>query len=196
MDDLSKDIIEGGNVTDMSTTNEDTKPRSIESIEEAARYAYALSETRKEIKKIEDTAASEVAIWQEKIKEVEAWRDEVLKPLLDKVEYFTALLTQYHMKEYYSTENEKARAKLKSIKLPYGVTLASREQPVKLEVTDDSALLSYAKANGQVDVIEKPKWAEIKKHLQINDDGRVFDQNGEEVPFIKAIQQERKFEVK
>jgi Bacteriophage Mu Gam like protein len=174
----------------------DTKPKTIESLEDAARYAYGLSETRKEIEKIEAVAAKEIERWQEKIKEVETWRETALKPLREKVEYFSTLLTQYHMKEYYNAPNEKAQAKLKSIKLPYGVTLASREQQTKLEIADEAALLNYAKENGHVEVIEKPKWSEIKKQLKINEDGRVFDANGEEVPFVKAIPQERKFEVK
>lgn len=188
--------VELGKVQEVTITAEDIKPRTIETLEDAARYAYGLSETRKEIEKIEAIAAKEIARWQEKIGEVEAWRDEVLKPLREKVEYFSTLLTQFHMKEFYNAPNEKAQAKLKSIKLPYGVTLASREQQTKLEVTDETALLNYAKESGQVEVVEKPKWAEIKKQLKINDDGRVFDANGEEVAFVKAIPQERKFEVK
>jgi len=188
--------VELGKVQEVTITAEDIKPRTIETLEDAARYAYGLSETRKEIEKIEAIAAKEIARWQEKVSEVEAWRDEVLKPLRDKVEYFSALLTQFHMKEFYNAPNEKAQAKLKSIKLPYGVTLASREQQPKLEVTDESALLNYAKESGQVEVVEKPKWAEIKKQLKINDDGRLFDANGEEVAFVKVVPQERKFEVK
>lgn len=193
------ELAELGQVQELSVTlenEEDTSPKKIENLEDAARYAYAVAETRKEIERIQSVAAKEIAKWQEKINEVEAWQAEVLKPLQDKLEYFNTLLIMYHMNEFNNAPNDKARAKLKSIKLPYGVTLTSREMPVKLEVTDDEALLAYAKENGHYEVIEKAKWAEVKKQLKVNSDGRVYDSNGEEVVFVKAIPQERKFEVK
>lgn len=176
-------------------TTEEEAPRRIETLEDAARYAYGLAETRKEIEKIQDVAAKEIAKWQEKIQQVEEWQAEVLKPLLEKVEYFSNLLMDYHMREYYNAPNDKARAKLKSIKLPYGVTLASREMQPKLEISDEAALLNYARENGFVEVVEKAKWAEIKKQLTTNGD-KVVDSNGEQLEFIKVVPQERKFEVK
>lgn len=173
------------------------RDKRIENLEDAARYAYGVSETRKEIEKINNVAAKEIAKWQEKIAEVEAWQSEVLKPLIEKLEYFNMLLTGFHVREFTNAPNEKARAKVKSIKLPYGVTLASREQPVKLEVTDDDALLAYATAIGQIDVpAPKPKWGEIKKGLTVNKSGKVVDLNGEVLPFVGAVPQDRKFEVK
>lgn len=191
------ELVKLGEVQNVSITVEDSKPKTIETLEDAARYAYGLSETRKDIAKIEEIAANEIARWQEKINEVEAWRDEVLKPLKDKESYLATMLTVFHVTEFNNAPNDKAKAKLKSIKLPYGVTLSSREQSTKIEVTDEAALLKYAKENKLVDVPEpKAKWSEIKKGLKITEDGRVFDSNGEEVTFVKAVPQERKFEVK
>lgn len=179
------------------TTETEDKPRGVNNLEDAARIAYGVSETRKEIEKINNVADREISKWQGKIGEVEDWRAEVLRPLADKLDYFTMLLTLFHMQEFDNAPNEKAQAKLKSIKLPYGVTLASKEQATKLEVTDDAALLAYAKENGNVKVTEKAEWAEIKKTLKINDEnGLVYDANGEEVPFVVAVPQDRKFEVK
>lgn len=185
----------GGEGTEPLATLDANKPK-IETLEDAARYAYGLSETRKEIEQIEAIAAKEIEVWQKKIDQVNEWKEQSLKPLKDKEQYLSTLLTVFHMKQFNEAPNEKAQAKLKSIKLPYGVTLSSREQQPKLEVTDESALLEYAKSNGLVEVTEKAKWGDIKKQLNINSDGRVFDANGEEVPFIKVVPQERKFEVK
>lgn len=187
-----------GNLESVTITMEDApKPKTIETLEDAARYAYGVTETRKEIEKITAVAASEISRWTEQIKEVENWQEEVLKPLREKLEYFNMLLTGYHVNQYYSAENEKAQAKLKSIKLPYGITLASKEQATKLEVVDDVALIGYAVANEQVDyAAPKARWAEIKKTLKVTDDGSVVDSNGEVVPFVKAVPQERKFEVR
>lgn len=185
------------NVTLTAVTMEDSKPKAIETLEDAARYAYGVSETRKEIEKIKAVATAEISRWQEQIQAVEDWQEEVLNPLMDKLAYFNMLLTNYHADQFYNAENEKAQAKLKSIKLPYGITLASKEQATKIEVVDDAALLSYATENNMIDTPKpKAKWADIKKGLQAHEDGRVFDSNGEEVSFAKAVPQERKFEVR
>ncbi|MGG1263876.1 hypothetical protein [Brevibacillus laterosporus] len=173
------------------------KPKTIDTLEDAARYAYGLSETRKNIAQIEAIADSEIAIWQDKIDQVIEWRNQSIKPLQEKVDYISTLLTQFHIKTYSQAPNEKARGKVTSIKLPYDITLSSRAQQTKIEVIDNDALLSYAKENNLVDIPEpKAKWNEIKKKLLINNDGRVYDPNGEEVAFVKVTPQERKFEVK
>lgn len=191
-----KDITGGDGLTTI-TVEEVTQTKAINSLEDAARYAYGISETRKEIEKIQAVATAEITRWQEQIQAVEDWQEEVLEPLRAKLDYFNMLLTNFHADQFYNAENEKAQAKLKSIKLPYGITLASKEQATKLEVTDDAALLAYAQESGYVDIpAPKAKWGELKKTLKVHEDGRVFDGNGEEVPFVKAVPQERKFEVR
>jgi hypothetical protein len=178
--------------------SEVSKPKRIETLEDATRYAFGVAETRKEIVKLQKVATSELIRWQEQIQSVEDWLADSIKPLQEKLEYFNLLLTNFHINEFMSAENEKAQAKLKSIKLPYGITLASKEQATKIEITDEAALLTYAKTNNFTDTPEpKAKWADIKKTLKINEDnGLVYDANGEEVTFVIAVPQDRKFEVK
>lgn len=175
----------------------DTENKRIDSLEDAARYAYGLSETKKEIEKIKEIASKERQKWEEKIAEVNAWEEDVLKPLLSKIDFFNVLLSDFHRRQFNNAPNDKAKAKLKSIKLPYGVTLTSKENATQIEVVDDTSLLEYAKAHNLVDVpAPKPKWSEIKKQLKILEDGRIVDSAGEVINFVKAVPQERKFEVK
>lgn len=190
------EIVDESIELDIYEDHEEEQPKRIESLEDAARYAYAVAEIRKEIENINAVAAKEIEKWTERITQVDEWRNKILKPLQERLDYFSTLLIDYHRREYENAPNDKARAKLKSIKLPYGITLASREMPVKFEITDDAALLAYAKENGFVEVIEKAKWSEVKDNLKINDNGKVYDVNGEEITFVKAVKQERKFEVK
>jgi len=182
----------------ISYTEEDnTEPKSIKTLEEAARYAYGLSDTREKIEEIERISKLEIERWEQKIKEVNSWKEKVLDPLKGKEEYLSFLLRQFHIDQYENASSDKEKAKLKSIKLPYGVTLASRESADQLVVTDDDALLQYAKDNGMVTVPEpKARWADIKKSLKANESGAVVDGNGEVLPFISVTKSERKFEVK
>ncbi|QNR70394.1 host-nuclease inhibitor Gam family protein (plasmid) [Paenibacillus peoriae] len=171
-------------------------PKRIQDLKEAADYAYGLSETRKELEELNEVREDQIAKLKAQIDAIEEWHSTVSSPLQGKVDYFTLLLSDFHQRQYHEADSDKARKKVTSIKLPYGITLASRSQAPSLNITDDAALLQYAKQNNAVQVTEKPKWSEIKKTLQVHEDGRVFDANGEEVQFVKAAPQDRKFEVK
>lgn len=171
-------------------------PKRINDLKEAADYAYGLSETKKELTVLEGVLDDQVSKLKAQIESLEEWYATVSKPLVSKVDYFTLLLSDYHQRTYDSADGDKAKGKVTSIKLPYGVTLSSRSLQPKLEVIDEEALLVYAKASGAVQVTEKPKWADIKKQLTVTESGHVVDSNGEPLPFIAVTPQERKFEVK
>jgi hypothetical protein len=171
--------------------------KKIETMDDALRYAYGLSETRKEIEEINRLADAEVSKWQGKIDAVNDWRDSSLKSLLDKVAYMEGLLLSFHISEYYAAPNEKAQKKLNSIKLPYDVVLKSSQPQVGFKVQDDAAYKAFMEENGFVEPQEpKLKWGDFKKTLKVNEEGVVVTADGEVVDFLKAVQEDRKFEVK
>jgi predicted O-linked N-acetylglucosamine transferase (SPINDLY family) len=171
--------------------------KKIETMEDAVHYAYGLSETRKEIEEINRLAEMEIEKWQAKIREVEEWRDSVIKPLQAKADYMSSLLMAFHMEQYYSAPNEKAREKLKSIKLPYGVTLKSTQPQVNFEIKDEERYKQFMEKNGFIEHQEpKLKWGDFKKTLTVLNNGTVITKDGEVVDFLRVVPQERKFEVK
>lgn len=170
--------------------------KKIETMEDAIRYAYGLSETRKEIDETNRLADAEVAKWQAKIEAVNSWRDSLITPLKDKEGYMASLLLGFHMDEYYNAPNDKAQKKLGSIKLPYGIVLKSTQPQVGYEIEDEDAYKAFMEANGFTETQEpKLKWGEFKKTLEASDNGTVCA-SGEVVDFLRVVQPDRKFEVK
>lgn len=171
--------------------------RRIESAEEANRFAYALSETDREIRELNELAQAEIARWQAKIDSINKWHEGEVSPLLGKLSYLRQMLTNYHIEQYQSAPNDKARKKLGSIKLPYGVTLKSTQPAMNYDVVDEEAYKAYLEANGYLEkvVTEKPKWGEFKKTLKYNENGQVLSEDGEILEFMATKQSDRKFEV-
>jgi hypothetical protein len=199
MSDITKEIY-GDSADEVTVTTEEIENPSlrVRTLEDATRYASSLHHTREEIERINAIADAEVAKWQEKIDKVNKWRDEVVAPLQQKEEYLKSQLTMYHINQFLAARNDKERKKVSSIKLPYGITLKSREQQPKLEVTDETAYKAYAQENDFIKVKEpEVNWSEMKKKLIVNDNGEVVNsETGEVLDFIKVVPQERKFEVK
>lgn len=176
---------------------EDDGVLKVKTIEDAARYAYGLSETRKSIAELEEIAEKEIAKWQEKIDRVKEWLEEVSTPLKRKEEYLANQLKMFHITKYNSAKNEKEQKKLTTIKLPYGVKLQSRAQQPKFEVVNEQSYKKYAKENNLLKIKEEVDWATLKKNIIISNDGRALNkETGEFLDFIKVVPQERKFEVK
>ncbi|KZR57926.1 host-nuclease inhibitor Gam family protein [Pseudobacillus badius] len=195
---LASDIY--GSVTneEFIEINNEESGLKITSIEDATRYAYGLSETRESIKKYEEIAQAEISKWQSKINQVSGWLEEVTSPLKKKAEYLASQLQLYHITEFNNAENEKEQKKLNTIKLPYGVTLTSRAQPAKFNIVDEGAYKAYATENDLLKTKEpEVDWSSMKKNIVVNSEGKALNkETGEFLPFIKAIPQERKFEVK
>lgn len=166
---------------------------------DAARYAYGLTETEKEIMAKKAIADAERAKWLEKIAQVDAWEQEVVTPLEEKCDYMRGLLIEFHTRTF-NEADEKGQKKLKSIKLPYGITLKSRQPAVKIEVIEEKQgdYETYARENGFVKPqADKFDWAGMKKTLKAGNDGAVVvAETGEIVEFAKSIESERVFEVK
>lgn len=193
---FTEDIYKGLELEEEIEVDRGSGPK-IQTLEDATRYAYGLHATREEIAKLESVANAEIEKWQAKIDQVTAWRDSVTTPLKDKADYLANELKFYHVNQYNAATTEKEKKKLNSIKLPYDVTLKSRAQTDKLEVSDEVAYLKYAEENKLVKE-SKPNvdWATMKKSIVVNSDGKALSkETGEFLEFISVIPQERKFEV-
>jgi hypothetical protein len=173
----------------MSLKDQDKK---INSLEDASRYAYGVSVTKEKIEEIESIANKEIERWKAKIKEVEDWRDNQVTKLNDSKKYLEYLLTDYH-KRVFESASEKEQKKLKSIKLPYGVTLSSKVK-TDLKVNDNDKYVSYCMSNGFFEEVPpKLKWGQLKNTLEVVN-GNVVNCDGEILDFIDA-KIERGFDV-
>lgn len=171
----------------------------ISTLEEATRYAYGLSATREEIAERNQIADGEIARWQAKIDQVNEWRNAEVAELDSKVEYLKAKLIAFHIGQFNSAPNDKAQAKVKSIKLPYGITLKSTSSRLGFEIKPDEDSKTAYEAYMQINGFTEPqpaklKWADAKDQFKVKDD-RVVDSNGEVVDFLKIKQPERTFKV-
>lgn len=172
----------------------------VQTMEDATRFSYGLAKTREEIEELEEIASKEIAKWEKRIEEVKEWLKSSKEPLESRAEYLENQLRMFHIHSYENAKNDSQRKKVTSIKLPYNVTLKSRSQQPKFEVVDEESYNKYAEDN---DYLKPPKprdvdWAKLKKNLSVTDKGEVIDKDsGEKMDkIIKAIPQERKFEVK
>ena len=80
--------------------------KQLQTLEEATRYAYGLKETIKELDEYKRIAEMEIQKWEEKIKEVNTWLEDVSKPINERINYFQILLVDYHRRTFLEA-NEK-----------------------------------------------------------------------------------------
>lgn len=131
-------------------------------------------------------------IAREEIERIQRWQEQVNAPLQRSIEYFESLLEEYHRALYAEDP------KVKTIKLPHG-TLKMRAQQPEFK-RDEQVFLEYLRKSGRTDyieIIEKPKWGEYKKIVEVAMDGcTVVDmQTGEIVEGVTAEQRPPKFSV-
>src|SRR5690606_9677828 len=94
---------------------------------------------------------------------------------------FQSLIGEYALKRREEEPN------FKSEKTPYGRITWTKRQP-KWNY-DDEKVITFLEMNMRDDLIrvkKEPVKTEIKKLFQVNEDGRVFDENGQEVPGISV----------
>lgn len=170
------------------------KDLNVETLEDATKIAREVSEVGKLLRANVVAYETELAAIEEQAKAVKERYEAIINPLKEDIELYNSKLMAYHSSTIANaTDSEKS--KLTSIKLPYGVTLASRAKPPALVVNDDKKYLAFAKENELVETKETVKWAQMKKNLKINDDG-IVSYDGEIVDFITVEEQERVFDVK
>lgn len=139
-----------------------------------------------EFERLKVLADEQIAEIQEKLSSAE-------KRYENKTKYLKSKL-----KQYFEGVPEKKETKTKaSYRLLSGtLTLKKGGQEYK---KDEDALVQYLKSKGMENLIqikETVKWADLKKQLTIQEDGKVIDTNtGEVLECVSIIEKEDKFDV-
>jgi hypothetical protein len=146
----------------------------------------------RKIKALKEQQDENGQLAEAEVKRIMDWLNGQNEKLQNNIAFFESLLIQYHIGIY----NEDA--KKKTISLPHGKLKARAQQPEFIR--DDKKLVEYLKNTGQsnlVEVIEKPKWGEFKKNLEVSEDGAIIADKGtgELVDCIKAEIRPPKFSV-
>lgn len=129
---------------------------------------------------------------QREVDRIEAWLEEVARPLEAGMAHMEGLLTEYHRRKF------KADPTAKTVKLP-GVVLTARAQQPEW-TWDDDAFVAWAKAHKRPDLVRRPKpvpdKVKAKAELTTTDTGAVVDANGVVVEGVKAMPRDPKHDVK
>lgn len=155
----------------------------IDSLNWAFRKLSALKSKEKETKQLAD---------KERIR-ITSWEQSELSHVRSSIEFFETMAAQYHMKQL--AEDPKS----KTISTPYGKvkSTTSKAQPDKY---NEEQLLEFVKNNELpfVETVEKLKWGELKKSLQVvelNGQQVVVDVSGQFVPGAIVKPQSTTFKV-
>ena len=146
----------------------------------------------RKIKALKTQQDENTQLAQKEIERIKAWEETENEKLQNNIAFFECLLLEYHLPIYQADE------KKKTISLPNGKLKLRKQQPNFIR--DDEKLIGYLRHTEQFDlieVIEKPKWGEFKKNLEVSEDGAIIaDKNtGELVDCIKAEIRPPKFSV-
>lgn len=131
-----------------------------------------------------------IKIADERIKELNDKKRELMDKTADKTNYLTALLRMY-----FDTIEPKATKTQATYKLLSGKLVLKHQQPEY--VLDDVQMVSWAKAAAPayIKVKESINWAELKKQTAVNGESVVLAETGEVIPGIVAKDREDVFEV-
>jgi phage host-nuclease inhibitor protein Gam len=114
------------------------------------------------------------------VQRIESYREQELKGLVNSEDFFKSHIAEYANVQREVDPNFKA-------KTPYGSVTFRKQQP-KWNY-DDEALLTFLEQNDYADLVrvkKEPVKTDIKKRFIATQDGRVFDENGQEVTGIKV----------
>lgn len=161
----------------------------LESAAEAQRRIAWFEDKKKEI---EEITKSQIEPFQKRIDKIKSWGEESTQEFIQKQTYYSNLLEQF-MKQHIAQQVLDGKKPKKTISLPYGKIALKKQQPEFLK--DESTLLNYAEQSGFVKIEKKTDWASIKSSCIVVGD-KLYDQNGEEVPGVKVVEREEKFELK
>lgn len=155
--------------------------------------SYAEYATRR-IAEIEAAKAKVNALVDERIKALNQWRDEQLKPLDSDVNYYKGRI--YTFAQQYIAEQGK---KKKSRTLPNGALLSINKGKDDFARVSDDSFLQYLKDSKsteyiKTETIEKPLWGEFKKKLKYEND-KVISPDGEIIDCIVFVPGEEKYKV-
>jgi hypothetical protein len=146
----------------------------------ALRKLSALKQEQAEIDQLADREMERIMEWREK--ETDAVNNSKA--------YFEGAILEYAMNQ------RKLDPNFKNVSTPFGKVAFRKQQP-KWNY-DDQKLVSFLNENELYDFVgvkEEPMKAEIKKHFKVKD-GRVYDENGQQVEGITVEIPEDKLEIK
>lgn len=172
----------------------EAKELKVTTLEEATAIAKEIARVSEQIDAVAQAYDTELKAVEVTMKAVRDRYDAMLSPLQDELRGYNKQLTEYH-ESTLEAATDAEKEQLKSIKLPYNVTLASRSKPAALAVSNDEAYLAKARELGLVK--EEAKWGEMKKLLTVTEDNKVIIKStGEVADFIEVQEQGRVFDVK
>ena len=125
---------------------------------------------------------------------INRYQDMILKAETD-LENRTSYLT-HQLQLYMNSVKAKESKTQKIYKLPSG-TLKVKYQAPEFK-RDDEKLTAYLMQNNYTDYIEtkfKPKWAELKKNVVVQDGKAIIEDTGDVIEGVAVIEREDKFEV-
>lgn len=156
-----------------------------EMIDEQRRKEYKITDlssltwAMRKLSAIEAKKAEVNQVADQEIAHIESYRKSELEKLADSEAFFNSLINDY------ANEQRATDPKYKSEKTPYGSIGFVKQQP-KWKYQDE-ALVEFLEKNNYSDLVrvkKEPVKTEIKKMFTVNDDGRVYDENGQEVEGI------------
>lgn len=125
------------------------------------------------------------------IERIEAYRHKELETMQHSETFFHGLINDYAIKRRMEDP------KYKKDVTPYG-SISYRKQQPKWNYDNDS-VIAFLKENDYSDLLrvkEEPIKTDIKKRFRVNEDGQVFDENGQAVPGIQVEFMPEKLDVK
>lgn len=123
-----------------------------------------------------------------------AWYKEQIKKMEEQTAFNTMNL-EHMLAAYFQTVPHKSTKTQESYALPGG-KLVLKKQNAEYK-RDDKAVIEWLKANGGeqfVNITEGLDWAGLKAKSAVVG-GKLFDENGEEIPGVEVIEREAKFVV-
>lgn len=181
------------NIEDILNSNNNSS--EVTTLEKASQVAKRYNEVSKSLQALAGLYDKDLLQLEEVMKNLKTKYDTQMLPLQAELVELSSQLTKYHM-DTITNANSDELDHLKSIKLPYGVTLTSRSKPANLTVTNQDAYLAYAKDKGLVKVKEEVEWAKLKKQLQVSGDKVIDPETGEVIDFIETTEAERVYDIK
>lgn len=143
----------------------------------------------RKIRKIRKQVESKRALAQAEIERINAWLESELRRLEREEKFFEGLLAEYHLGLLQEDPSHKTH------RLPGG-RLQYRSQPPEYQ-RDEAKLLSWLKERQMteyIEVIEKPRWSELKKAVKVAG-AHVVTDDGDVVDGVVAIERPPKFSV-
>lgn len=143
-----------------------------------------ISQSQKRMLELQEVA-------DEEIHKIKKWLLGELAKEDKSVEFFTNLLSIYHLKLY-----EQDPKQYKSLRLPNGVIKRIKVQPIFER--DEDKLLEWLEERGMENFIErkaKPRWGELKKQVSVSGNNCIVPDTGELVEGVIVVPQEDKFKV-